>query len=118
MEDNKPSVVLNSRADKEIRDIEYQLTQADVQTPFFIKLSDLSPEEATKPFGSGTFSREEYALSWSKDPSGKFRLILTNIPHKNSKLLIKTPDQFKDDALPMLNAFIEKFSEKFNSNIQ
>lgn len=109
-EENKPSVVYNSQEDRKIREFESELTEASVKTEFSLIVSEINQEVATTIFGSGTFKRDQYKLSWTKWENGEFRLVLTNIPHNNSKLVIKLPDVFKKDVVVLLENFTAKFS--------
>lgn len=111
MQENKPDVVYNSKADKKIREVEQELYAAEVKKPFRMSIAELAPELATAPFGGSGFKRTDYALSWQQDPKGAYRLVLTNLPHNNSKVLMTTPEQFKNDITPLLPQFLARFSE-------
>jgi hypothetical protein len=115
MEDNKPSIVLNSDSDKAIRELEKELTSSGLKENFEIRLSDLIPDRASENFAGGQFTFEQYSLSWRNVQDEQFRLVLTNLPHKNAKILIKTPTQFKDAVVDLLPIFAEKLSQKYSN---
>ncbi|EQC43529.1 hypothetical protein [Bacteriovorax sp. Seq25_V] len=114
IEDNKPSVVLNSKEDRRIREFETELIESGIKVEFSITVAELNPELAEHSFGGSGFKRDQYSISWKKWEGENFRLVLTNIPHNNGKLLLKTPEQFKKDAVELLDEFATKFSESFN----
>lgn len=111
MEENKPRVVYNSPEDRRIREVESELYKAEVKVPFSVTVGELAPELAQQPLAGGTFKRSEYGLSWQEDSKGDYRLILTNLPHKNAKVLITLPDHFKKEILPLLDEFLRLFAE-------
>lgn len=113
MEENKPSVVFNSKEDREIRELEQQITSSNLKEEFSVLISDLDEEKKDSPFGGSGFKRDQYALGWRHWGDGTFRLTLTNIPHKNSKVLIKTPESFKKDICPLLPTFTQLLSNKY-----
>ncbi len=113
IEENKPTVVLNTREDRIIREFEAELIESGIKVEFSLKVSDINTELADHSFGGSGFKRDQYLISWKKWEGENFRLVLTNIPHNNGKLLIKTPDQFKKDASLLLEDFALKFKESF-----
>ncbi|MFG1494019.1 hypothetical protein ACRXCV_01735 [Halobacteriovorax sp. GFR7] len=104
METNKPNVVFDSKHDRLIRDCEKELTSAGLKQKVSYTIDALMPEKRDSKFGGGQFSRWQYELSW-QDWEGNFRLVLRNIPHNNSKLLIKLPEDFKVDTAELLESF-------------
>lgn len=114
IEDNKPSVVLNSKEDRIIREFEAELIESGIKVEFSITVAELNLELADHSFGGSGFKRDQYSISWRKWEGENFRLILTNIPHNNGKLLLKTPEQFKKDVVVLLEEFAEKFRDSFN----
>ncbi|EQC50636.1 hypothetical protein [Bacteriovorax sp. DB6_IX] len=113
MEENKPAVVLNSDADKTIRELEKEITSSGLKSNFEIRLSDLAPEKAELKLAGGQFTYTDYSLSWKHIGDENFRLILTNLPHKNAKILLKTPLQFKEAITELLPVFSEKLANQF-----
>ena len=68
---------------------------------------ELDPQSGDTSFGGSGFKRAQYALSWKKWQDKDFRLVLTNIPHNNSKLLLMVPDEFKKDVSMLLKDFAQ-----------
>ena len=110
---NKPSVILNSKIDRKIREIEKAILEIKPTLVFEVNLEDLEPNQKDKVLGSQNFKRKDYKISWEdkKDGSGP-RLYLTNIAYKNSKILIKTPNEYKnsleDDLAKFYNLYIDR----------
>lgn len=114
IETTKPTQILNSKEDRRIREVEKDLLEAEIKTEYNILISDLNNELAAMPLGESKFKRSEYLLSWKQWESTTFRLVLTNVPHKNSKILIKTPESFKKDISILLEKFLEKMQVEIN----
>lgn len=114
IETTKPTQILNSKEDRRIREVEKDLLEAEIKTEYNILISDLNNELAEMPLGESKFKRSEYLLSWKQWESTTFRLVLTNVPHKNSKILIKTPESFKKDISILLEKFLEKMQVEIN----
>ena len=104
MEENKPDIIFNSKHDKIIRELERELTSSGLKQKISFTIDSLAPEKRDAKFGSGHFSRWQYELSW-QEWEGNFRMVLTNIPHKNSKLLITLPESFKEDTVELIEEF-------------
>jgi hypothetical protein len=115
MDENKPSVLLNSDADKSIRELEKEITSSGLKENFELRLSDLNQELADTKLAGGQFNYSEYSLSWRHVNEENFRLVLTNLPHKNAKVLLKTPEQFKQAVVELLPSFAEKLSLKYSN---
>ncbi len=115
MDDNKPTIILNDKADRAIRELEKELTQASFKEDFSLLISQLDEERATESFGGSGFTREQYSIGWKCIEGDNFRLVLTNIPHNNSKILIKTPSQFKEDIQSLLPIFAQKIIQKYSN---
>lgn len=114
LEASKPTQILNSKEDRKIREVEKDLTEGEIKTEFSVLVSDLDMEKADLPLGESKFKRSDYSLSWQLWEKTAFRLVLTNVLHKNSKILIKTPDSFKKDITVLLEKFLEKLQNQIS----
>lgn len=110
MENNKPDVIFNTKSDRLIRECEKELTSAGLKQKVSFTIDSLKPEIRDEKFGSGSFARWQYELSW-QEWEGNFRLVLKNIPHNNSKLLIKLPEDFKADTAQLIESFKTNISK-------
>ncbi|AYF43122.1 hypothetical protein BALOs_0101 [Halobacteriovorax sp. BALOs_7] len=104
IEENKPEVIFDAKYDRVIRECEKELTASGLKQKVSYTIDSLDPQKREQKFGSGQFARWQYELSW-QDWEGSFRLVLRNIPHDNSKLLIKLPEDFKIDTAELIDAF-------------
>jgi signal recognition particle GTPase len=111
MEENKPTVIYNSDVDRAIRELEKFLLSGDVKKDIHFNLAELMPEKAEESFANGQFKYREYQLSWM-NAQDSFRLVLTNIPHKNSKVVIKIPDGYKECLREPMERFYKKITDK------
>lgn len=114
LEASKPAQILNTKEDRKIREVEKDLTEGEIKTEFSALVSELDLDLAELPLGESKFKRSDYTLSWQSWEKAAFRLVLTNNPHKNSKILIKTPDSFKKDICVLLEKFLEKLQDHIN----
>lgn len=115
-ETQKPDLLLNTKEDEIIRDFEKELISNQVKVSFEILVSEIIPEHAAKVFGGSKFSRSEYKLSWKLWEKESFRLVLTNVTHNNSKLVLKTPDSFKKDIVELIPVFAQKMRDELSRN--
>ncbi len=113
MEENKPNVIFDSKYDRLIRECEKELTSSGLRSKVAYSLDSLIPEKRNAKFGGGQFERWQYELSW-QDWEGNFRLVLRNIPHNNSKLLLTLPDNFKEDSIELLEHFKQNLIKLLN----
>lgn len=111
MQDNKPKVIYNSESDKKIRELELELTQLQLKSPFSVNLKALTNNESDPLFCNGQFKESQYALEWSKWSDNNYRLILRNIPYNNPKLLLTLPENYKESIAINLEVFCEKLKQ-------
>lgn len=113
MEDNKPNIIFNTKCDRAIRECEKELTSSGLKQKITCTIDSLEPEKRNEKFGGGQFERWQYELSW-QDWEGNYRLVLRNIPHDHSKLLITLPDAFKEDTAQLIAAFKENLIKQIS----
>ncbi|PIK14424.1 hypothetical protein [Halobacteriovorax sp. JY17] len=112
MNKNKVNAPKRSFDDKKILQYEADLLSANVKIDHVVSIAELIPGEESTPFGSGDFTRADYALSWQNWQEKGHRFVLTNIKHSNSKLLIECPEKFKKDTIIILPDFIENLASR------
>lgn len=116
MDTQKPAIILNSDSDKKIREVEKELTAINLKEEFSCLVSELELSQTDVNLGGGKFKRSEYSLSWKAWEDSSFRLVLTNLPHNNSKLLIKTPEAYKNEIAEILETFLLKLNANINKS--